>query len=76
MYISCKFVRILCKLLYLDNILSCFDTSVHSFNLNYSAYKSSLGVVHIIRKALRGRGKRFVTKPFKNIGICRVLRYE
>ncbi len=35
-----------------------------------------LGVVHIIRNVLGGRGQRFVTNLFENIGICKVLRYE
>jgi hypothetical protein len=35
-----------------------------------------LGVFHKLRNALGGGGQRFVMKPFKNIGICTVLRYE
>jgi hypothetical protein len=36
-----------------------------------------LGGVHKLSKVLGGRrGQRFDTKPFNNIGICRVLRYE
>jgi hypothetical protein len=45
-------------------------------SLCYLITKLDRMVVHIIRNALGGGGQRFVTKPLKNIGNCRVLRYE
>jgi hypothetical protein len=50
-----------------------------SINLNLwhlQIWGKYLGVVHIIRNSLGGGSQRFVTKIFKNIGICTVLRYE
>jgi hypothetical protein len=40
-------------------------------------YRNWLGNVHIIRNTFGARGvQRFVTKPCKIIGICRVFCYE
>jgi hypothetical protein len=74
-------VRILCKVTampskcFVNNGLKRLKMGQKMPSLKHSI-PVQFGVVHILRNALGGGGQRFVTKPFENMGICTVFRYE